>query len=44
MKIILKLFLIGMMFVFLNGCIGSQEKLETKKEAQSEFKGKIQGS
>ncbi len=41
MKTTLNLFLILMMLVFINGCIGSQEKLETKKEAQSEFKGKI---
>ena len=41
MKTTLNLFLIGMMLVFINGCKESQEKLETKKEAQSEFKGKI---
>ncbi|MBW1694928.1 MAG: hypothetical protein JRJ41_12445, partial [Deltaproteobacteria bacterium] len=41
MKTKLNLFLIVMMLVFINGCIKSQEKLETKIEAQSEFKGKI---
>ena len=41
MKTTLNLFLIVIMLVFFNGCKESQEKLETKKEAQSEFKGKI---
>ena len=41
MKTTLNLILIGMMFVFLNGCQESQEKSETKKEVKSVFKGKI---
>lgn len=41
MKTTLNLFLIGMMLVFLNGCKEFQEKPETNKEAQPEFKGKI---
>jgi len=39
MKTTLNLFLIGMLFVFLNGC--NEYKPETKNESKPEFKGKI---
>ena len=41
MKTILKLFLIGMMFVFLNGFEEARAKSETKNKFNAEFKGKI---
>ncbi len=41
MKTPLNLFLIVMIFVFLNGCKESQEKSENQKDSQPEFKGKI---